>query len=134
MDTLTPAQRSERMSRIRHKDTKVEMVVRRLTHGMGYRYRLHAKDLPGKPDMVFRSRKKVIFIHGCFWHGHDCHLGRMPKSRIEFWSKKISSNTERDARVLAELSDLGWNALEIWECELRELDSVAVKIKEFLDA
>lgn len=134
MDTLTPEQRSERMSRIRHKDTKTELAVRRLTHGMGYRYRLHVKGLPGTPDMVFPSRRKVIFVHGCFWHGHDCRLGRMPKSRIEFWRNKISSNAERDERVSRELRALGWDVLVIWECQLRDMETVAKKIREFLDA
>lgn len=134
MDTLTPEQRSERMSRIRCKDSKAELLVRRLTHGMGYRYRLHARDLPGKPDLVFRSRRKVIFVHGCFWHGHDCKLGRMPKSRLEFWGNKIASNRERDSRVLAELAAQGWRALVIWECQIGDGESLATRVKEFLDA
>lgn len=134
MDTLTPEQRSERMSRIRDKDSKAELLVRRLTHGMGYRYRLHTKDLPGKPDLVFRSRRKVIFVHGCFWHGHECKLGRMPKSRLEFWGNKIGSNRERDSRVLADLAAQGWRALVIWECQTGDRELLSSRIKEFLDA
>lgn len=133
MDTLSPKQRSARMALIRGKDTKLEMAVRRLVHGLGYRYRLHGRDLPGTPDMVFRSRGKVIFVHGCFWHGHDCNLGRMPKSRISFWSQKIQGNRERDKRVLSELSRLGWKSLVIWECETRDLKRIEQRIRSFLD-
>ncbi len=97
MDTLTPEQRSERMSRVRNKDTKPEMRVRRLVHALGYRYRLHDSRLPGRPDLVFKSRHKVIFVHGCFWHRHDrCELCRMPKSRLQFWKPKLKANRERD--------------------------------------
>jgi DNA mismatch endonuclease (patch repair protein) len=132
MDTLTPEERSERMSRIRSKNSKPEMAIRRLVHGMGYRYRLHARDLPGTPDLVFRSRKKVIFVHGCFWHGHECKLGRMPKSRIEFWSNKIASNRARDTKVLEQLREMGWSCLVIWECQLGGMEKISSKIKEFL--
>src|SRR6266699_3209467 len=99
MDTLTPVERSERMSRVRAKDTAPEITVRRAVHGLGYRYRLHARDLPGHPDLVFRKRHKVIFIHGCFWHRHEnCKLSRLPKSRLEFWRPKLESNRQRDSR------------------------------------
>ena len=134
MDSLSPEERSERMSRVRSKNSKAELLVRRITHGMGYRYRLHARDLPGTPDMVFRSRRKAIFVHGCFWHGHRCKLGRMPKSRIEFWGAKIRSNQERDSRVLEQLEAMGWKALVIWECQLGDRERIAETIKEFLDA
>ncbi|MBN8734394.1 MAG: DNA mismatch endonuclease Vsr [Acidobacteria bacterium] len=98
MDTLTAAARSERMSRVRHKDTRPELVVRRLLHGLGYQYRLHRSDLPGKPDLVFASRGKVVFVHGCFWHRHSarCPLTRLPKSRLEFWRPKLEANRLRD--------------------------------------
>lgn len=99
-DTLSPQERSERMGRVRNKDTKPEMVVRRLTHSLGYRYRLHGRKLPGRPDMVFAGRKKVIFVHGCFWHRHDeqnCPLTRWPKSRLEFWVPKLEKNKQRDS-------------------------------------
>ena len=133
-DTLTPAERSERMSLIRSRNTKTELVVRRLVHAMGYRYRLHDRRIPGSPDMVFRPRKKAIFIHGCFWHGHVCKLGRMPKSRLDFWSKKIGANRDRDERVLTELKAIGWKALVIWECELSDHDRISRRVQSFLDA
>lgn len=135
VDTLTPEQRSERMARVRAKDTKPELVVRRLVHSMGYRYRLHRRDLPGRPDLVFATRNKVIFIHGCFWHRHvNCTLARLPKSRIEFWLAKLSANATRDALNESELRRRGWEVLTIWECELRDNARLSGLIKEFLDA
>lgn len=134
MDTLTPEERSERMGRVRSKDTKPEMRVRRLAHGMGYRYRLHDRRVPGSPDMVFAGRRKVVFVHGCFWHGHDCKLGRMPKSRVEFWSPKIEGNRDRDARTLRQISDLGWRALVLWECQLGDAIWLRSTLAGFLDA
>lgn len=134
MDTLTPDERSERMSRVRHKDTKPEMIVRRLVHGMGYRYRLHGRDLPGKPDMVFRSRRAVIFVHGCFWHRHpNCGLARLPKSRTDFWVQKLEANRQRDLRNQERLLELGWRVLVVWECELRDLEGTGDKLKGFLN-
>lgn len=121
MDTLTPEARSERMSRVRGKDTGPELVVRRLLHAMGYRYRLHCRDLPGRPDLCFPSRRKVIFVHGCFWHRHDenlCNLTRLPKSRLDFWRPKLEANRLRDTDRQAALRDLGWSILVVWECEL----------------
>ena len=120
------------MSRIRNADTKPEMVVRRLVHGMGYRYRLHGKDLPGRPDLVFRPRKKVIFVHGCFWHQHGCNQYRMPKSKRDFWLPKLERNVERDRRTYKELSKLGWEFLIIWECQLKDTESLRHHIEEFL--
>lgn len=134
VDNLTPQERSERMRRIRSKDTKVELLVRRLVHGLGYRYRLHDRTVPGSPDMVFRSRKKAIFVHGCFWHGHACKLGRMPKSRVAFWLNKIAANRERDTLVLQRIEDMGWRALTLWECELTDRERLGRTIKRFLDA
>lgn len=131
-DPLSPSERSERMSRIHQGDTKPELIVRKLVHGMGFRYRLHAKDLPGRPDLVFRPRKKVIFVHGCFWHQHGCTQYRMPKSRLEFWLPKLKKNVERDERVSAQLIRDGWRVLVIWECELKNMDRVAKKVKKFL--
>ncbi|WP_084569473.1 very short patch repair endonuclease [Mesorhizobium sp. LNHC229A00] len=122
-DTLTKEQRSERMGRIGGKDTGPEMIVRRLVHAMGYRCRLHDPGLPGKPDLVFRSRHKVIFVHGCFWHRHDdsaCKLARLPKSRSEFWLPKLEANAARDRRNQEGLRALGWDILVIWECELKD--------------
>ena len=132
-DPLTPQQRSERMSRIRRTDTKPELTVRRLVHSMGYRYRLHAKDLPGRPDMVFRSRRKVIFVHGCFWHQHGCKQYRMPRSRLSFWEPKLEGNVVRDRQSNALLEADGWGVLIVWECELKDLDSLAQRIKNFLE-
>ncbi|MCD4728887.1 MAG: very short patch repair endonuclease [Pirellulales bacterium] len=119
MDTLTPAQRSERMARVRCKDTKPEIAVRRLVHSLGYRYRLHAHSLPGCPDMVFSSRRKVIFVHGCFWHRHKgCPNCRLPKSRLDFWKPKLEANRQRDAKNRNRLRKLGWRILIVWECEV----------------
>ena len=132
MDNLTPEQRSHQMAKIRSSDTKPEMIVRRLVHGMGYRYRLHRPDLKGKPDLVFGPRKKVIFVHGCFWHGHKCALGRIPKTRIEFWKSKIDSNRLRDERQVAFLETNGWGVLVVWECQLRPIDELKQRIQEFL--
>lgn len=116
-DIVVPRKRSEMMAGIRAKDTKPELVVRRLLHSLGYRFRLHRKDLPGKPDIVLPKWNTVIFVHGCFWHGHaDCPLFRLPKSRTEFWAKKISANRERDAKAKHQMGNLGWKVLEIWEC------------------
>lgn len=135
MDTLSKPERSERMSRIRSKDTKPEMQVRRLVHRMRYRYRLHRKDLPGKPDLVFAGRKKVIFVHGCFWHQHEsasCKLARLPKSRLNFWLPKLEANAVRDKQNQEELLKLGWQVLVIWECTLKEPDTLKNTIENFL--
>lgn len=135
-DTLTKAERSARMSRIAGKDTRPEMVVRRLVHAMGYRYRLHRRDLPGKPDLVFPARRKVIFVHGCFWHRHAdsaCKLARLPKSRLDFWLPKLEGNAARDAIKEQKLRELGWDILIIWECELKEPASLKSRIETFFD-
>ena len=134
-DTLTPTQRSERMSRVRGKDTGPEMVVRRLVHGLGYRYRLHRRDLPGAPDLVFITRRKVIFVHGCFWHRHGdsrCKLARLPKSRLDFWLPKLEANKERDLRNEQALRGAGWQVMTIWECELKDLSSLGKRIRSYL--
>ncbi len=135
-DTLTPAERSKRMSLVRSKDTKPELTVRSLIHRLGFRYRLHCKGLPGKPDLVFTARRKVIFVHGCFWHRHPsrrCPLARLPKSRLEFWLPKLEQNRVRDKKKQAELRRLGWRMLVIWECELRDLNKLTSRIIDFLD-
>ena len=137
MDTLSKRQRSERMGRIKAKDTKPEMTVRRLVHGLGYRYRLHRRDLPGNLDLVFTSRRKVIFVHGCFWHRHpdkDCKLARLPKTRLDFWLPKLEANRERDIKKQKQLRDLGWRFMIIWECQLNNLDDLLINIKGFLEA
>jgi len=118
-DVLTPAQRRLNMSRIRGKDTKPEMLIRRALHARGLRYRLHPKNIAGKPDMVFARHRAVILVQGCFWHGHDCPLFKWPATRTEFWRKKIEGNRERDRRQIDSLSACGWRVLLIWECALR---------------
>lgn len=118
-DVVSSEKRSQMMSGIRSKDTRPEMIVRRALHARGFRYRLHAKDLPGKPDLVFPRYKSVVMVHGCFWHGHDCPLFKVPGTRTEFWMAKIGRNRERDAEVRQALAGLGWRVLEVWECELR---------------
>lgn len=131
-DILVPTDRSKRMSLIQNKDTKPELIVRRLVHGMGFRYSLHRKDLPGKPDLVFTSRHKVIFVHGCFWHLHGCKAFRMPKSNIEYWVPKLEGNRKRDDKIHRELIEMGWNILTIWECELKQTALLKDRIKHFL--
>jgi DNA mismatch endonuclease (patch repair protein) len=125
------------MSRVRHKDTKPEMTVRRLTHGMGYRYRLHDKRLPGQPDLVFSGRRKVIFVHGCFWHRHPdpaCKLARMPKTRQDFWVPKLEGNRTRDERTRESLDQQGWRQMVVWECEVGKTELLEQKIRAFLEA
>lgn len=118
-DTLTPKERSERMSRIRGRDTKPELMLRRALHATGLRYRLNAADLPGKPDLVFPRWSAVVFVHGCFWHQHGgCKIANVPKSNTEFWLHKFAVNTRRDARVTKELRTLGWRVMVVWECQL----------------
>ena len=121
------------MGLVRSTDTKPEMLVRQLVYSMGYRYRLHRRNLPGAPDLVFNSRKKVIFVNGCFWHGHDCRLGRMPKSRVDYWGQKISRNKARDATNLRKLRGMRWKCLVLWECQLRNSDPFANRVRRFLD-
>lgn len=121
------------MGLVRSTDTKPEILVRQLVYSMGYRYRLHRRDLPGVPDLVFGPKQKIIFVHGCFWHGHGCRLGRMPKSRMDYWGQKISRNKERDATNLRKLRGMGWKCLVLWECQLRKRDALAVRVRRFLD-
>ena len=135
VDTLSPKARSERMSLIRGRDTGPERAVRRIVHGLGYRYRLHAKRLPGRPDLVFPSRRKVIFVHGCFFHRHPdpkCRLARLPKSRLDFWLPKLTGNRERDLRNEAALIGDGWKVLVVWECELIHTKRLVSRITRFL--
>ena len=130
----TPELRSRIMRAVKWRDTGPEMLVRRLVFNMGYRYRLHCADLPGKPDLVFAGRHKIIFVHGCFWHGHDCQRGaRKPKQNAAYWLAKINSNRDRDEVTLEALNKLGWRTLIIWECELKEPESVKRRIVEFLE-
>ena len=136
-DTLSPAARSRRMSAVRGKDTGPEMRVRREAHALGFRFRLHRRDLPGSPDLVFPNLRSVIFVHGCFWHRHPdpaCKLARWPKSRLEFWRPKLEGNRARDLRDEAELARLGWRVLVVWECETRDKDALSRRIRGFLEA
>ena len=134
MDTMTPVERGERMSQIRARDTSPEMIVRSFVHALGFRFRLHDRRLPGCPDLVFASRRKVIFVHGCFWHRHNrCDLARLPKSRLEFWLPKLEGNKQRDAQCRRAMTALGWSSLVIWECELRDPLKVMFKTLMFLE-
>ena len=134
MDTLTREQRSERMSRVRSRDTKPEMAVRSLVHSLGYRYRLHDRKLPGNPDLVFSSRKKLIFVHGCFWHRHPrCKNNRLPKSRLTFWKPKLELNRKRDLKNQRKLRRLGWRFLVIWECQTKDDELLTNRIIDFLE-
>ncbi len=119
MDVLTPEQRRHNMSRIRGKDTKPEMMLRRGLHGAGLRFHLHARDLPGRPDMVFPRFRAAVLVHGCFWHGHDCPLFKLPTTRPEFWATKIAGNRARDLKAQAALQEAGWRILTVWECSLK---------------
>ena len=134
MDSLTPDQRSERMGRVRNKDTKPEKRVRSLIFSLGYRYRLHDGKLPGKPDLVFPGRRKVVFVHGCFWHRHGehCALTRWPKSKLEFWQPKLEANAVRDRDNLRKLGEMGWEVLVLWECELRNEAELTRRVRAFL--
>lgn len=130
-----PAQRSRVMRAVKGANTGPEMIVRRLVHGMGYRYRLHRGDLPGKPDLVFPSRHKVIFVHGCFWHGHRCARGaRVPVSNREYWLRKIARNKQRDKRIPRELRRLGWRPMVVWECETKSRDALKKRLRAFLES
>jgi len=131
-DIMSPESRSALMGRIRGANTRPELVVRRLLHRLGYRYRLHTKGLPGRPDIVFPARRSVIFVHGCFWHRHDCGLGYVPKSRREFWEKKFARNVERDRENQRKLVASGWNVLVIWECGVDAAPDLASRLVEFL--
>ena len=133
VDSLSPETRSKMMGRVRSKDTGPEMIVRRTLHRLGYRYRLHHAGLPGKPDIVFARRRKVIFVHGCFWHRHDCPRASMPKSNTEFWTLKFKRNIVRDNAVLDALRALGWSVLVAWECETKDQDLLIKKFRGFLD-
>jgi DNA mismatch endonuclease (patch repair protein) len=132
-DTRTPAQRSHIMKSVGTKNTGPEMAVRRALHRLGLRYRLHARELPGRPDIVFRPRKVAIFVHGCFWHGHDCPKGRAPKSRLDYWAPKLTANAARDAANVRALEDAGWRVLIVWQCETADADRLATKLVDFLE-
>jgi DNA mismatch endonuclease (patch repair protein) len=137
VDVVDPATRSRMMSGIRGKNTKPEILVRKALHKQGFRYRLHVKDLPGKPDLVFPKYNAVIFVHGCFWHGHNCKYFKVPKTRTEFWLNKINDNRRRDRRVQHELAATGWRIAIVWECSVRskinmELLDLANQLSDWL--
>lgn len=133
-DIVDPQTRSRIMSGIRGKNTKPEMLVRRLLHSMGYRYRLHARELPGKPDIVFRRQRIAIFVHGCFWHQHSgCRLSRMPKSRVCFWQPKLEANKLRDQNNHIVLENNGWRVLTVWECQLADIADVKETLVRFIE-
>ena len=133
MDTLTKIERSRIMGLVRSKDTRPELIVRRLLHSLGYRYRLHVRTLPGCPDLVFSSRHKVVFVHGCFWHRHACAMGRrIPKSRVRFWTEKLEGNKRRDSKSLYSLRRQGWKTLTVWECQLEDVEALGHCLKRFL--
>jgi DNA mismatch endonuclease (patch repair protein) len=134
MDTRSPAKRSEIMSLVKSQNTSPELAVRRMLSARGYRYRLHPANLPGRPDIVFPNRRRALFIHGCFWHGHDCPKGHPPKSRRDYWVPKIAANKLRDARQLGRLRRAGWKAMVIWQCQLKAREKLERRIERFLEA
>jgi DNA mismatch endonuclease (patch repair protein) len=133
VDTRTADQRRRIMQSVKTQDTGPEWLVRRLLHAKGYRFRLHAKHLPGRPDIVFPSRKKAIFVHGCYWHGHKCSKGQLPKSRLDYWGPKIEANRERDARKSSELKALGWGTLTVWQCQTKNPQKLERRLIAFLE-
>ena len=133
-DIYSPAKRSEVMGRVRATGTKPELVVRKVAHGLGFRFRLHGDRLPGRPDLVFSRHRKVIFVHGCFWHGHDgCSKAAIPVTNHEFWERKLTRNRERDRENVAALATAGWRSLVIWECETKDRELLADLVHGFLD-
>lgn len=133
VDTRTPAQRRRIMQAVGTRDTGPEWVVRRVLYAAGYRYRLHRKGLPGRPDIVFVGRRKAIFVHGCFWHGHNCSKGHVPKSRLDYWAPKLLANRERDRRNVAELAALGWTVMTVWQCETGDTGALRTRLLAFLE-
>ncbi len=134
MDTVSPEQRSRNMAMVRSRDTSPELKIRFMLHRLGYRYRLHGKGLPGTPDLVFPSRKSVIFVDGCFWHGHDCDRGALPSSNKAFWREKIVKNTARDKRAREELLRGGWRIFVVYQCEMKEEGVLRERLVQFLEA
>ena len=132
VDKISPERRSANMRAIRNSNTKPELAVRRLAHRLGYRFRLHRKELPGKPDIVFPGKNSVIFVHGCFWHMHNCAYVRVPKSNLSYWHAKLLRNRDRDQENVEALRKLGWRVLTIWECETSELGTLEVTLRTFL--
>lgn len=134
MDTISRDARSALMSRIRSKNTKPELAVRSILHRLGFRFRLHRADLPGRPDIVLPRHRKAILVHGCFWHGHTCRLASKPKSNQQYWTDKIAKNKDRDAHNRNELETAGWDVLELWECEIRAGAGLEERLASFMKA
>ena len=133
IDRLSPEQRTHLMRKVKGKDTGPEKLVRSVLHRLGYRFRLHRKDLPGTPDLVLPKHRAVIFVHGCFWHGHGCRIGKLPKSRLDYWEPKIEANRKRDARKQEQLLEQGWRIGVVWQCELRNLPELEKRLSAFLN-
>jgi DNA mismatch endonuclease (patch repair protein) len=133
VDNRTEASRSALMGRIGSKNTAPELIVRRLLHSLGYRFRLRRKDLPGTPDIVLPRRRKAIFVHGCFWHAHGCRIGRPPKSRPEFWEPKLARNRARDEENSRDLEKAGWDVLTVWQCETKDKAALSELLEKFLE-
>lgn len=132
-DTRTPEQRNRIMRSVGTKNTGPEWFVRRLLYRHGYRYRLHPKNLPGRPDIVLPGRRKAIFVHGCFWHSHRCNKGRVPQSNLDYWGPKLQANVERDERNVSKLQELGWRVLTVWQCETKEEQTILAKLIQFVE-
>jgi DNA mismatch endonuclease (patch repair protein) len=131
-DRISAETRSRLMSRVKNRNTAPELIVRRTLHRMGYRFRLHCKNLPGHPDITLPRYKKVIFVHGCFWHGHDCPRGKRPTTNQAFWDKKIDRNIERDAKAVAALVEAGWNVLVLWDCQVKQPELLTTLLSTFM--
>ncbi len=131
-DNLTRDERSKLMGRVRGKNTKPEMIVRQTAHSLGFRFRLYRKDLPGRPDLVFPRLRKVVFVHGCFWHQHGCRRAALPQTNAAFWAKKLARNVERDTATLAALKEASWVTLVVWECETRNREELSNVLSTFL--
>jgi DNA mismatch endonuclease (patch repair protein) len=132
LDHVSPEIRSRIMSAVHTRNTTPEMSVRRIVHKMGYRFRLHVSSLPGKPDLVFAGKRKLIFVHGCFWHGHNCKYGQLPKTKTEYWAAKIAKNKSRDRIQCQRLRKLGWDVLVVWQCSLKNQPVIQKRIERFL--
>lgn len=133
MDHVGAVERSAIMAAVKSSGSKPEMALRRILHGAGYRYALHRADLPGKPDLVFAPRRKIVFVHGCFWHRHGCRYTTTPKTRTRFWEEKFAANVVRDRRVRRALRAMGWQCLVVWQCQLKDIDKVRRRAEEFLE-
>ena len=131
-DNHTPAQRSRNMRAVRNKNTAPELLVRSCLHRLGFRFRLHNRKLPGSPDIVLAGRKSVLFVHGCFWHGHDCKRGALPTSNVDFWGRKIAKNQDRDQKAYGELQGAGWKIMTVWQCETKNLAALEKRLLLFL--